>query len=148
MEARRTSAAIVAVALVLAGCGERQTGGGEEINACVGYVEYEGLAQPSPDEAEEVREFAEVFLRILDRVDPERRIVDRDGELVEVPGEVQQAYRTLEESLQRFRDRTRAASSDADEVRAAVNDLADDEAFSEADQVIAEFHRTTCSRGQ
>jgi hypothetical protein len=89
-----------------------------------------------------------VFLRILDRVDVEQRIADRDGELVDVPPEVQEAYATLEDSLVRFRDRTRAASSDDGEVRAAVNELADDEAFSEADQVIAEFHQARCARGQ
>lgn len=137
-----------AIGLVLAGCGpDRQSGGGEDLDACGGYVEYEALEQPVPDDRRDVSEFADVFLRILSRVELERRVTNADDKVVEVREEVSRAYRALEDSVREFGDHVREGDLDPAGVRTAVAEFAENEAFVAADRTIAEFYTATCSRG-
>lgn len=144
----RCAVAVIAVALLLTGCSKRQEGGGEDIDACVGYIAYESMAQPSPDDPSEVIDFANVFLRILDRVELDEPVTGPDDETVVVPQDVAEAYDTLEESLKELREEVRTVEGDPQKVRAVVNAFSDNEAFNKADVTIADFHRTKCDRGR
>jgi hypothetical protein len=142
----RRIVAFTVIVTLAAGCTQRQAGGGEDLDACSGYVEYERLAQPAPTDRQEVLTFADTFLRILRRVQLDERVVDRDDKKVPVDEEVVRAYATLERSVKDLRDRVRDA--DPTQVKAAVAELTDSQAFADADRVIAAFHTGRCSRGR
>jgi len=137
----------VVAALLLAGCAERMSeGGGEDTDACGGYAEYESLSQPVPTDSGDVIGFADAFVRILRRVQLDERVTNPDGKLVEVDAKVAEAYGTLEDEVETFRQQVREADGDPAQVKAAVAALTDSEAFAAADRTIAEFYMRHCDR--
>jgi predicted small secreted protein len=148
LPAKRWVLVCVLTAALLAACGHRGVAGaGEDIDACRGYVEYESLRQPVPTSGHDVLEFADVFLRIMRRVDLGERVLDRDGKHVTPDAEVGRAYATLESSVKVLRDRVRQAQGDGAAIGTAVAELTDSDAFTKADTTIATFYATRCDRG-
>ena len=145
MPTKRWVLVCVLTAPLLVGCGRRGAeGAGPDLDACGGYVAYEAVRQPVPTDGRDVLEFADVFLRIIRRVDVDDRVLDRDGKHVSPDADVRHAYAALESSVKVLRDRVRQAGGDAAKVNAAVGELTDSEVFVGADTTIARFYATRC----
>lgn len=140
---------LVAIALVgpLAACGggPDALGAGPEVDACGGYEAYDDLPEPEPEDADAVLEWATGFLRVIERTDTDREVTDFDDDRQEVPATVVNAFAALERSITDFRDGVSAAAGDGPAaVRRAADELALDDGFRRADEIVRDFHAETC----
>jgi hypothetical protein len=151
VSASRAAAAVLLAAGALLGsaCSERSDalGAGEDIDGCVAYAILEFFEEPSPEDPQEVKEYADATLRVLDRIRPDFKI-QRSGDRPDIalPKEVVDDYGTMERSMKAFKEALEAAGSDKAQVRAAKNALAADDGYLAADARVGEFWAKECPR--
>ena len=114
------------------------------MNFCRGYHEYTTFKEPSPDDAGEVERYTMAMLRVVDRIKVKFRVDLPKGPPLKIPPAVEDDLKVVKTRLLRLRDDVRAAGGDPATVRLAVNQLADDGRFNDADNRLVEFAETRC----
>jgi hypothetical protein len=154
MRGRPSVRAIVALLVALAGavsCSGRSSdiGAGNKVDFCVAYLIFDHIQEPRPDSKREVFDYAEGFIRVIDRVDPKRelRVPDDQARLDKKPKVATDALAdlgTIRSSMVRLRDAVKAAPGDGEQVRAAGNALAADQEHAAAQRRTTAYFRSTC----
>jgi hypothetical protein len=142
----RIGVCALALALLVPGCGNKKggLGSGGSVNFCRGYHEYADFQEPSPDDGTEVELYTIAMLRVVDRIKITFRIDLPKGPPLKVPATVEADLKTVKARMIRLRDEARAAKGDAAKVRVAVNKLADDGGYNDAEGRLVDFAETRC----
>lgn len=138
---RSSLAALGVLVLLASGCArsDAAAGGGEEVDVCGGYEAYEELLEPDVSRSEAVVKHAASVLRILDRVDTDRRVSGDD-----VPEELVDHLETIEAAMKELRRAAAAAGRNGSALRDAESALFHDDEVRAADAAWATFHEDAC----
>jgi hypothetical protein len=148
------AAAVIVGAAGAGGCGSRSDalGAGDKINWCYSYFILDSFREPRPDSHDEVLQYAEASIRVIDRVDKRFELpVPKDKELPnghgpKVAPSALEDYATMRTAFVALRDHVKATTGDGGAVRAAANAFTDDAAYSAAERRATDYFIATCRR--
>jgi hypothetical protein len=137
---------LLLVALATA-CGGTETrlGGGPDVNVCGGYVALDKLPEPRLDRRQEVEQYLDGVLRVLDRVDYLARYVGSDGKKHQPPASMKDELAPLEDVIHRFRTQLKAMPGQ-DGARQLAEKIAADPEYRRLTGDWARFYRDNCQR--
>lgn len=155
MSGLRSSAArgvrLALTVMSVSACASRTSalGQGDDVDFCRAYIEMDALAEPRPENRQEVLDYATAVVRIIDRVDPDRDLrVPDDAENTNRKPRVSRTalddLAIVRAAAVRLREAVKAQPGDGPAIRAATNELADDQARADAGKRLTTYFRTNC----